>query len=243
MSKEQNNIVIMAGYQSIEPAKKNFDRLTELVKNKQIKSEGTILVEQDRDGKVSIGETGDRLGRKGMGWGGGVGLLVGLFAPHLLASVAVGAAAGALIGRFARHRIESGIEGSLGEKLKPGTAVIITIVEAENRLATEQALADSPAKSVAVMDKQGLRGLKAALEEAGGKFNPDRTVLPIPDRTFGGTIGRTMAESVADWSFIPGPQPPENAPNVLIVLIDDAGFGGPDTFGGGIKTPTLSRVQ
>ena len=30
---------------------------------------------------------------------------------------------------------------------------------------------------------------------------------------------------------------------MLIVLIDDAGFGGPDTFGGGIKTPALTRVQ
>jgi arylsulfatase len=148
-----------------------------------------------------------------------------------------------LVARFARHKIESGIESGLGEKLKPGTAAILTIVEEENRLAAEQALADSPAKSVAVIDKQGLSGLKSALAEAGGKFNPDRTVLPIPDRQFGGTIGRTMAQSVADWSFIPGPQPPENAPNVLIVLIDDAGFGGPDTFGGGINTPTLTRVQ
>jgi arylsulfatase len=37
-----------------------------------------------------------------------------------------------------------------------------------------------------------------------GKFSPDRTVLPIPDRAFGGAIGRTMAESEADWSSIPG---------------------------------------
>ena len=37
-----------------------------------------------------------------------------------------------------------------------------------------------------------------------GKFSPDRTTLPIPDRTFGGAIGHTMDDSVADWSFIPG---------------------------------------
>ena len=42
--------------------------------------------------------------------GGGVGLVVGLFAPPLLASVVVGAAAGALVGKFARHRVESGLE-------------------------------------------------------------------------------------------------------------------------------------
>jgi arylsulfatase A-like enzyme len=35
---------------------------------------------------------------------------------------------------------------------------------------------------------------------------------------------------------------PENAPNVVIVLIDDIGFGGPATFGGPIQTPTLDRL-
>jgi len=68
-------------------------------------------------------------------------------------------------------------------------------------------------------------------------------VLPIPDRNFGGVVGRTMDTSVADWSMIPGPKAPDGAPNVLIVLIDDAGFGGPDTFGGELRTPTLSRIQ
>lgn len=242
MSQEQN-ILIMAGYSSNEAAKKNFDQLTQLVRNKQIKSEGMILVEQDQNGKVSVSETGDHLGRKGMGWGAGVGLLVGLFAPPLLGSIAVGAAAGALIGRFTRHKVESGIESALGEKLKPGTAAILAIVEEENRLAAEQALADSPAKSVAIMEKQGLQGLKAALAEAGGKFNPDRTVLPIPDRKFGGTIGRTLDTSVADWTMVAGSQPPEGAPNVLVILIDDAGFGGLDTFGGPIHTPAFTRVQ
>jgi Sulfatase len=76
-----------------------------------------------------------------------------------------------------------------------------------------------------------------------GKFQPDRTVLPIPDRAFGGTMGRTLEASVGDWVMIPGPNAPEGAPNVLIVLIDDAGFGGPTTFGGAIDTPNLTRVQ
>ena len=93
------------------------------------------------------------------------------------------------------------------------------------------------------MDKHGLRGLKDALAEAAGKFVPDRTVLPIPDKTFGGTAGRTLKDSVADWSIIPGPKAPEDAPNVLLVLIDDAGFGSIDTFGGPVSTPAFSRVQ
>ena len=243
MGKDDKNIVIVAAYMGTEPAKKNFDQLTQLVKDKKIKSDGMILVEKDKDGQLLVSETGDHLGRKGMEWGGGVGLLVGLFAPPLLASIAVGAAAGALVGKFAKNKIVGGLEGGLGQNLKPGQAAILAIVEEGDRLTAEQALADSPAKSVAVMDEGGAKGLKAALNEARGKFNPDRTVLPIPDKTFGGAIARTMDQAVADWSFIPGPKAPESAPNVLIVLVDDAGFGGPEPYGGEIRTPTLERVQ
>ncbi len=43
--------------------------------------------------------------------------------------------------------------------------------------------------------------------------------------------------------MIPGPKAPEGAPNVLLVLIDDAGYGAPDTFGGPVRTPNFTRVQ
>ena len=88
------------------------------------------------------------------------------------------------------------------------------------------------AASIVQGDKQGTAALKESLAEAMGKFSPDRTVLPIPDPNFGGTVGRTLDASVADWTINMTPSPPEGAPNVLLVLIDDAGFGNPSTFGG-----------
>jgi arylsulfatase len=235
--------LIMAAYPAADPAQRDFDALVQLVKDKAVRTEGVILVEHDSDGQVRVTQTGDHLGRKGLGWGGGVGLVVGLFSPPLLASVVAAGAAGGLVGKFVKHKEDAGIEKGLGDKLQPGTAVIIAMVDEEDRLAAEQALGGSPAKSVVPMAKGGVQGLKAALAEAAGKFSPDRTVLPIPDRNFGGTMGRTLDASVADWSMIPGPQPPEGAPNVLVVLIDDAGFGNPDTFGGPISTPNMTRVQ
>jgi arylsulfatase len=114
--------------------------------------------------------------------------------------------------------------------------------DGEQRLAVEQALPNALAKSIVQTDKKGMRALKDGLAEAMGKFVPDRTVLPIPDRSFGGAIGRTIDQSVPDWTIIPGPHAPEGAPNVLVVLIDDAGFGQPDSFGGPIATPNLTRV-
>ena len=97
-------------------------------------------------------------------------------------------------------------------------------------------------RSVVQGDKQGTRALKSSLAEAMGKFSPDRTVLPIPDPNFGGTIGRTLDESVPDWTINMTPSPPEGAPNVLLVLLDDAGFGNPSTFGGPVSTPNMTRL-
>ena len=235
--------VLVAGYQSIDVAQRDFDALVELVKAKQVKVEGVILVAHDQSGEVTVLSTGDHLGRKGLGWGGGVGVVVGLFAPELLASVAVGAAGGAIVGRFVDHRLRSGIHDKVGEALPPGSAGIIAIFPGEHRLAIERALPGSPMKSVVESDQKGMKQLQASLAEAMGKFKPDRSVLPIPDRGFGGTMGRTLDQSLPDWTMIPGPKAPEEAPNVLVVLIDDAGFGNPDTFGGSISTPNLTRVQ
>jgi arylsulfatase len=70
----------------------------------------------------------------------------------------------------------------------------------------------------------------------------DRTRLPIRRPSFGGVVNRTLAGSEPDWGQIGHIEPPEGAPNVLLVLIDDAGFGNPSTFGGPIDTPNYTRM-
>ncbi len=66
-------------------------------------------------------------------------------------------------------------------------------------------------------------------------------VLPFPTPPMGGKVGPTMQESVHKWREAPS-HLPEDAPNILIVMLDDAGFGQASTFGGEIETPTLSRL-
>jgi len=66
-------------------------------------------------------------------------------------------------------------------------------------------------------------------------------VLPFPTPPMGGTVGPTMQESEHKWREAPS-HLPEDAPNILIVMLDDAGFGQASTFGGEIETPTLSRL-
>jgi arylsulfatase A-like enzyme len=67
-------------------------------------------------------------------------------------------------------------------------------------------------------------------------------VLPFPPVPSASFAGRTMQESVYEKRVQPR-RLPKDAPNILIVLIDDAGPGLPDTFGGEVRTDTLTRVH
>ncbi len=64
--------------------------------------------------------------------------------------------------------------------------------------------------------------------------------LPPPDPKFGGVIKGRASESTPWWP--PRIVPPKGAPNVLLIMTDDVGFGAPSTFGGVIETPALDRI-
>src|SRR5262245_55617725 len=57
---------------------------------------------------------------------------------------------------------------------------------------------------------------------------------------FQGRIGRTYEDSESWWP--PLPQPPEGAPNVVVVLLDDVGYAQFGCYGSDIETPTFDRL-
>jgi arylsulfatase A-like enzyme len=69
-----------------------------------------------------------------------------------------------------------------------------------------------------------------------------RTVLPIPDRRYAGAVLYDAKNTDATFPPIEPLRPPEGAPNVLIVLIDDVGFGASSVFGGPCNTPNFDAV-
>lgn len=69
----------------------------------------------------------------------------------------------------------------------------------------------------------------------------DGSVLPFPPVPLESIAGPTLAESTL-VRRVPVSHLPENAPNILIILMDDVGFGVPDTFGGFAHTPTLTAL-
>ncbi|MES2223228.1 MAG: arylsulfatase [Acidobacteriota bacterium] len=70
--------------------------------------------------------------------------------------------------------------------------------------------------------------------------NGSRSILPHPEPPFKGKIGRTVKDSTPD--FPKGLEAPDGAPNVLLILMDDVGFGASSTFGGPIDTPNFQRL-
>ena len=167
MSDNDQLDVLVAVYLIPDLAQQDFDAYTSLAGDGKIVTEGVAVVIKDADGQVHVQETGDHLGRKGAEAVGGVGLVLGLFAPPLLAATVVGAAAGGLAGKFMRHRVQTGIGDKLDDALPPGSAGIIAIYEHDGADAVANALANAIRTSTAQIDKASAKELKAGLEEAG----------------------------------------------------------------------------
>src|ERR1700754_4233615 len=69
-----------------------------------------------------------------------------------------------------------------------------------------------------------------------------RSILPIPDRPAPGLTTYDAKDPDTSYPPIEPLLPPEGAPNVLVVLLDDVGFGASSTFGGPCQTPTADRL-
>src|SRR5216117_2746426 len=87
---------------------------------------------------------------------------------------------------------------------------------------------------------------RAQIQTTGTPGSPGATTtisgkqLPPPDPKFGGVIKNDALQSKPWWA--PRVVPPKQAPNILLIMTDDSGFGVPSTFGGVIPTPTMDRI-
>lgn len=70
--------------------------------------------------------------------------------------------------------------------------------------------------------------------------SPDMRYLPPPPQRFNGVINLDAYQSTPSWPA--RIVPPKDAPNILLILTDDVGYGAPSTFGGTIPTPNLDRI-
>ena len=69
-----------------------------------------------------------------------------------------------------------------------------------------------------------------------------REVLPIPERKHVGLTTYDAKDPETKFPPIRDIRPPKGAPNVLIILLDDVGFGASSAFGGPVNTPAAERL-
>ena len=111
---------------------------------------------------------------------------------------------------------------------------------------TPKALAEKPQSKADKTMAQKDHLQTGSMQVTGTLGSPNATTtiegrqLPAPDPKFGGVINNDALQSKPWWA--PRIVPPKEAPNVLLIITDDAGFGVPSTFGGVIPTPTMDRI-
>jgi hypothetical protein len=90
-------------------------------------------------------------------------------------------------------------------------------------------------------------GPTLAQQITGTPGSPEATItlpgdqLPPPPQKFEGKIERNAAQSTPYWPA--RVVPPKGAPNILLIMTDDTGFGVTSTFGGVVPTPTLDKIR
>ena len=126
--------------------------------------------------------------------------------------------------------------GLTGLAVRTGTVGALVAPQSPAEAAKVEPAKAGTAKAAAIPAQQitGVPGSPSATITIDGKQ------LPPPPPKFGGVIKDTAAQSKPYWP--PRVVPPQGAPNVLLIMTDDAGFGLASTFGGVIPTPALDRV-
>ena len=164
MSHEPTDVLI-AAYYDIEPAEDDFQAVIDA----GVKIDGAVCVSRDHAGELHVEET-DHLAKKGAEVLGGVGLVVGLFAPPLLLATAIGAAAGGALGELAHSGVKSKIERQAFDTIPYGGAGLIVAYPRSSGDGINRAVSHALKKAVGEADGTRVKALKAAMAEAQQKL-------------------------------------------------------------------------
>ena len=164
MSKEPTDVMIGA-YLDMGPAKLDY----QAVIDSGTKIEGAVCVSRDHAGKLAVVET-DHMARKGAEVLGGVGLVVGLFAPPLLLATAIGAAIGGGLGELAHSEVKSKIEQQAFDTIPYGGAGVIVAYPRSSADGIDKAVTHALKKAVGEAEGKRVEALKQALAEAQEKM-------------------------------------------------------------------------
>ena len=124
--------VVMINVTSRDDGVRVLDRVDAATETGEITVQDVAMVYKNDKGKVKIHQTADATAGKGAVKGGGLGLLVGIFAAPLVPAVAVGAGIGALVGKARDRGISDDLIKQAGQAIETSGAVVFVLADQAN---------------------------------------------------------------------------------------------------------------
>ncbi|MEI7914981.1 MAG: DUF1269 domain-containing protein [Mycobacteriaceae bacterium] len=159
---DDHQLILIAAYGDLEAARTDFHELERRLKH-GLELRSSALVTKGDDGEAQVVEAANKHGRAGTLLGAGLGALLGLVFEPLLLGVVVGGAGGALVTAIAEHELRSGLKHEVGEALKRGTAVILTLVYPNGRQHVESTLNRADSITAVRMERSTIKSIDEAV--------------------------------------------------------------------------------
>lgn len=166
---DDNLMLYIAGYDDESAAKDDFSALKD-AREAGLFLIGAVVLTRAASGDVDVKEVGGGEVAGGAMLGGLGGLVVGLFAPPLLLSTAVGAGLGAGVGEIMKHHEEKAIGVDAEEYLPAGSSAIVAVVDDAYADNIERVLAKGAKRVAKAIDKGDYNKVKKAVEKSGGQI-------------------------------------------------------------------------
>lgn len=160
-----NLALYVAAYSDATSAKQDFDSL-KAAEGDDLEVVGAVVMSRDADGKVDVLEVGDGDVAAGAWIGGGIGLVVGLFAPPLLAATAIGAGIGGLLGHFTKKHEEKELGVELDEYMPPNSSAVVVIVDDKYLDRVEASLTQADKRINKAIDSDDADKLEKAISDS-----------------------------------------------------------------------------
>ena len=155
----------VAAYSDADAANQDFESL-KAAEGDDFEIEGAVVMSRDADGKVDVLEQGDEDTAAGAVIGGGIGFVVGLFAPPLLAATAIGAGIGAVLGHLTKKHEEKELGAELDEYFPPNSSAVVVIVDDKYLDRVEAALVQADKKINKAIDSDDADKLQKAISDS-----------------------------------------------------------------------------
>ena len=164
---DDNLVLVVGSYSASGAAADDYKALKAAEGAGDYQVVGAVVLNRDASGKVDVAEhdSGAHVGG-GAVLGGTAGLVVGLFAPPLLAATAVGAGIGAVVGKLSKKHQEKQLGVEMEEYLPPGTSAVVAIVDDTYADRVEAALVNSDKRINKAIDKDDYNELQKALADS-----------------------------------------------------------------------------